>query len=181
MHRFIVCLLVVLEIVALEACSPVLGPIEPSSPSPRPAAAATYVPSPVVSSSSSQYEVGEAHRKHAVKRTSHPAAPPASVANLAPANSGDSPNPDSRPSLTLAGEDHSRASAELLLSKVDQRLGVIDRGRLTHSDAATFDEAKGFASSAHQALAEHDYVVATGLVEKASTLTGLLNASKPNH
>jgi hypothetical protein len=66
----------------------------------------------------------------------------------------------------------------MLLSKVDKRLAVIDRTKLTASDAATFDEANGFASSAHRALGDHDYVVASGLAEKASTLTGRLKVSK---
>jgi len=79
--------------------------------------------------------------------------------------------------LTLDGEDDSKASTELVLHKVDQRLAIIDRTKLTPSDAATFDQANGFASSAHRALADHDYVVASGLAEKASTLTGLLNMS----
>jgi hypothetical protein len=80
--------------------------------------------------------------------------------------------------LTLDGEGDSRASAEMLLSKVDKRLAVIDRTKLTASDAAAFNEANGFASSAHRALADHDYVVASGLAEKASTLTGRLKVSK---
>jgi hypothetical protein len=182
MHSLIVRLLVVLGIVALGACSPLLGPLEPSSPPPQPAPAAAYVPPPVVSSLSSQDEVRErAHHKRAVKHTSHTSAPCTSVANLAPENSGDDPNPDSRPSLTLVGEDDSRASAEQLLNRVDQRLALIDRTRLKGSDAATFDQAHGFASSAHQALADHDYVVASGLAEKASALTGRLSVSKPTH
>jgi len=69
----------------------------------------------------------------------------------------------------------------MLLYKVDKRLAVIDRTKLTASDAATFDEATGFASSAHRALADHDYVVASGLAEKASTLTGRLKVSRQTH
>jgi hypothetical protein len=83
--------------------------------------------------------------------------------------------------LTLDGEDDSRASTEALLYKVDKRLAVIDRTKLTPSDATTFDQANGFASSAHRALADHDYVVASGLAEKASTLTGRLKVSRPRH
>ena len=83
--------------------------------------------------------------------------------------------------MTLDGEDDSRASAERLLYKVDKRLALIDRTKLTPSDATAFDEANGFASSAHRALADHDYVVASGLAEKASTLSGRLKVSRPVH
>jgi hypothetical protein len=83
--------------------------------------------------------------------------------------------------LTLVDEDDSRVSAEQLLKRVDQRLALIDRTRLKGPDAATFDEAHGFASSAHQALADKDYMVASGLAEKASALTGRLSVSKPPH
>jgi hypothetical protein len=83
--------------------------------------------------------------------------------------------------LTLDGEDDSSASTEALLYKVDKRLAVIDRTKLTPSDATTFDQANGFASSAHRALADHDYVVASGLAEKASTLSGRLKVSRPVH
>ena len=179
MCRWVARLLVGLMIFGLAACWPFLGPLEPSSPVP-PAAApqATYVPPSVGPSSSPKDAVSQPPvRRRTANRPVH-TAPPASVASVPPENSkANAAGADSRPSLTLDGEDDSKASTELVLHKVDQRLAIIDRTKLTPSDAATFDQANGFASSAHRALADHDYVVASGLAEKASTLTGLLNMS----
>jgi hypothetical protein len=183
MRRLVPHLLAAAMALGLGACTDLLGPLEPQSPAPQPTHAAKYLPPSTVTPAYPEDEVRQAsvHRR-ATSRPSHPAPPPAAVANLPQENSKeDSSVNNSKPSLTLDGEDDSRASAEELLYKVDKRLRVIDRTRLTPSDAATFDEANGFASSAHRALADHDYVVASGLAEKASTLTGRLKASSQKH
>jgi hypothetical protein len=168
---------------ALGACGGLLGPLEPQTPAPQPTQATRYVPPPPAISTYREDEVTQPKiHKRATNRPTHPAPAPTAVTSLPPGNSNqDAGTNNSKPSLTLDGEDDSRASAEALLNKVDKRLALIDRTRLTASDATTFDEANGFASSAHQALADHDYVVASGLAEKASTLTGRLNASRPKH
>ena len=185
MHRRISCLLAALMALGLGACSDLLGPLEPQNPAPQLAHAAKYVPPPPRATSTSASYEDEVPQPSVHRRTTnrpvHPAPPPAAVANLPSGNSNEESGANGKPSLTLDGEDDSRASAEVLLYKVDKRLALIDRTRLTPSDATTFDEANGFVSSAHRALADHDYVVATGLAEKASTLTGLLNVSRPAH
>lgn len=183
MPRGVARLLVAIMIVGLGACSPLLGPFEPSSPVPPPAPPANYVPPSVVTYSAPKDTVSQPSiRRRTANRPVHTAPPPASVASVPPENSkAKAGGADSRPSLTLDGEDDSKASTELVLYQVDQRLAVIDRTRLTPSDAATFDQANGFASSAHRALADHDYVVASGLAEKASTLTALLNVPRLAH
>jgi hypothetical protein len=179
MHRRVPCLLAALVALGLGACSEWLGPVEPPSPAPQPVPAAKYVPPRVGTSASSEDQVLKPPvHKRVTNRPAHPAPPPAAVTNLQPGNLNQDSSANSKPSLTLDGEDGSRASAEMLLSKVDKRLAVIDRTKLTASDAAAFDEANGFASSAHRALADHDYVVASGLAEKASTLTGRLKVAK---
>jgi len=183
MHRRVPRLLAVLLALGLGACSEWMGPLEPQSPPSQPAHTARYVPPSTVTPAYSEDEVRQPSvHKRATNRPAHPAPPPpAAVANLPPGNSNEDPSANKKPSLTLDGEDDSRASTEMLLYKVDKRLAVIDRTKLTASDAATFDEATGFASSAHRALADHDYVVATGLAEKASTLTGRLKVSRQTH
>ena len=182
MHKRVPRLLAVLMALALGACSEWLGPLEPQSPPSQPAHAAKYVPPPAGTSAASEGQVLQPSvHKRATNRPAHPAPPSAAVANLPPENSDEDSSANRKPSLTLDGEDDSRASAEVLLYKVDKRLAVIDRTKLTPSDAATFDEAHGFASSARRALADHDYVVASGLAEKASTLTGRLKASSQKH
>ena len=183
MPRWVPRLLVALMAVGVGACADLLGPLEPQSPAPEPTQAASrYVPPSRVTSAYPQDGVPQPSvHKRATNRPAHPAPTqqPATVASLPPGNSNEDANAVSKPSLTLDGEDDSRASAEMLLYKVDKRLAVIDRTKLTASDAATFDAANGFASSAHRALADHDYVVASGLAEKASTLNGRLKASRP--
>jgi hypothetical protein len=182
MDRRVPRLLAALMALGLGACGELLGPLEPQSPAPQPTHAARYVPPSTVTSVFPGDDVPPpAVHKRATNRPAHPAPQPAAVANLPPGNSNEDPSAINKPSLTLDGEDDSRASAEALLHKVDKRLAVIDRAKLTPSDAATFDAANGFASSAHRALADNDYVVASGLAEKASTLTGRLKASRPTH
>ncbi len=82
-----------------------------------------------------------------------------------------------KPSVTLAGEDESRVNAEHLLYEVDHRLTAIDRAKLSAASVATYEEASQFQASAHQALAARDYLVASGLAEKASVLTARLETS----
>jgi len=183
MHRRAPRLLAALMVLGLGACSDLLGlPWEPQSPAPQPAHVAKYVPPPAAPSASFEDEVPRpsVHRR-TTNRPVHPAPPAPAVASLPSGNSNQESGANSKPSLTLDGEDDSRASTEVLLYKVDKRLAVIDRTKLTPSDATTFDEANGFASSAHRALADHDYVVASGLAEKASTLSGRLKVSRPVH
>jgi hypothetical protein len=184
-HRQVPCLLAAaaLMVTGLGGCSELLAPFQPQSPPSQPAPVTKYVPPSLVTPAYSEDEVPPPTvHKRAASRPAHPAPsaspPPAAVANVPSANSNEDATASGKPSLTLDGEDDSRASAEMLLYKVDKRLAVIDRTKLTPSDAATFDEANGFASSAHRALADHDYVVASGLAEKASTLTGRLNVSR---
>ena len=180
MHRRVPRLLAVLMALGLGACSEWLGPLEPQNPPAQPAHAAKYVPPPARTSASVEDQVPHPSvHKRATNRPAHPMPLPAAVASLPLGNSNGDSSAKSKPSLTLDGEDDSRASTEVLLYKVDKRLALIDRTRLTPSDATTFDEANGFASSAHRALADHDYVVASGLAEKASTLTGRLKVSRP--
>jgi hypothetical protein len=183
-HRQVPCLLAAAASMViglgLGGCSTLLEPFQPQSPPSQPAQVTKYVPPSLVTPAYSDDEVPPPSvHKRATNRPAHPAPPPpAAVANVPSGNSNEDVSANSKPSLTLDGEDDSRASAEMLLHKVDMRLAVIDRAKLTPSDAATFDEANGFASSAHRALADHDYVVASGLAEKASTLTGRLNVSR---
>jgi hypothetical protein len=114
--------------------------------------------------------------KPARRRVSVRTAPPASSA-AAPAPVAPPTDTATNTSLSLSGEDASKANAERLLANVDRHLAHIDRTKLAPGDAATYDEANGFATSARRALATQDYVVASGLAQKASALTGRLGSS----
>jgi hypothetical protein len=72
--------------------------------------------------------------------------------------------------LTLGGNDASRSQTEALLGAADSKLAAINRSKLTGPDAATYDQASGFIAAARQALAERDYVAASGFAQKASLL-----------
>src|SRR5262249_2369860 len=123
MHRRISLLLAALIALGLGACSDLLGPLEPQNSAPQPAHAAKYVPSPPRATSPSAAYEDEVPQPSVHRRTTnrpvHPAPPPAAVANLPSGNSNEESGANSKPSLTLDGEDDSRASAEVLLYKVD--------------------------------------------------------------
>lgn len=167
MRRMVAVPMVVISVIAMAGCWPLFTPIEPGPPA-RPSPASTYVASTAPAAADGPRRV----TRRRYDRT--PRAP--ADAEEEPPHSAPAPPP---PSLTLAGEENSRASAERLLDNVDHRLSAIDRGKLGPTDAATYDQASGFARSAHRALAEHDYVVASGLAEKASALTGKLAPEAP--
>jgi hypothetical protein len=86
-----------------------------------------------------------------------------------------SPPPDTPPpSLTLAGESTSRSEAQELVDKADRSLSKIDKRKLTGNDVSTYDQASDFVASAQRALGDNDYFAASGLAQKASTLTARL-------
>lgn len=90
------------------------------------------------------------------------------------------PAPVPKPTVTLSGGNASRQHAEKLLNEVDSRLTKIDRAKLAGPDLAVYNQANGFVVSARRALEDQDYVVASSLAQKASTLTGRLpNGSSP--
>ena len=64
----------------------------------------------------------------------------------------------------------SRPAPQGLLDSANSRLGKVARAKLSRADAATYEQAIGFADAAQHAIAEHDYVAATSLAEKASLL-----------
>jgi hypothetical protein len=161
-------MLIVSAPIAVAGCWPLFTPVE-KAPAPKPAIN-TYTP-PSVPPPTTEAAVRKrtTHRRSASRAPRHTSPP---VSASAPA---DNTNKESGPSLSLAGEADSKVNTEEILDRVDRQLAVIDRTRLTPADAATYDQASGFASSAHRALANHDYVVASGLADKASALTSRLN------
>lgn len=156
-------------------CWPLFTPTEQRRPAAPPV---TGYSAPAATPAAAQDDTREKPvRRHTASRSSRPPAAASSPASQ-PQTAADAP---AKPSITLAGEDHSESNAEQLLSKVDHRLDAIDRTKLNGTDLSTYDQANGFASSARQALADHDYVVASALAEKASALVGRLNTASIGH
>jgi hypothetical protein len=78
--------------------------------------------------------------------------------------------------VTLADEASDKDLVAKRLKQVDDKLGGLSRNELHELDLVSYDHAKGFAASAHKALAEGDYTAAAGLAEKASALVNSLQA-----
>jgi hypothetical protein len=91
---------------------------------------------------------------------------------------GSLPTPNgAAPTVTLDNDQAARQRAQGLLDSANSKLGKIDRAKLSRDDAATYQQATGFADAAQQAIGEHDYVGATGLAEKASLLADKVAAT----
>lgn len=102
--------------------------------------------------------------------------PPSHLATGESPGSVATPN-GAAPTITLDNDQAARQSAQRLLDSANAKLGKIDRSKLSQDDAATYEQATGFADAAQQAIGEHDYVGATGLAEKASLLADKVAAT----
>lgn len=81
---------------------------------------------------------------------------------------------ESGPSISMVGDDATRAQAERTLVTTRKKLESIDRTRLTGSALAMYDQASGLLIQGRQAMGEKDYVAASGFAEKASLLADKL-------
>lgn len=110
--------------------------------------------------------------------------PPGFGATTAPAQESptslkpgaESPAPTT--SVTLGNGDASRKQAEQLLGLIDLKLARIDPTKLDAQDASTYRQASGFAAAARKAIAEQDYVAATGFAQKASLLADKVSENR---
>jgi hypothetical protein len=75
------------------------------------------------------------------------------------------------PTVTIGGDENDRTEAVRLLNDTDARLARVDRAHLSGEDASNYRQAAEFARSAHNAIAQHDYLAASSLAKKASVLT----------
>ena len=73
--------------------------------------------------------------------------------------------------VTIGSDENDRTEAERLLNDTDARLARVDRAHLSSEDASNYRQAAEFARSAHNAIAQHDYLAASSLAKKASVLT----------
>jgi hypothetical protein len=86
----------------------------------------------------------------------------------------ETPTPAATPAesstVTMEGKDAGRAEAQTLLDGANSRLALIDRSKLTGDTSAAFQQASGLAHAARKAMDQGDYLAASGLARKASTL-----------
>jgi hypothetical protein len=85
--------------------------------------------------------------------------------------------PPAASTLSMAATGDNSVSAAKVIDATGERLARYDRNRLSGSTLATYDEANGFLSQGKQALAEKDYVAASGFAQKASVLADKLQAT----
>jgi len=83
--------------------------------------------------------------------------------------------------VTLADEDAQKSHTEKLLSDSNARLAQIDRARLSSDDASTYQQAEGLVEAARSALDQRDYLLASGLAEKASVLANTIGPKPSSH
>jgi hypothetical protein len=69
------------------------------------------------------------------------------------------------------------SAAEKAIEATSQKLARFDRNRLSGPTLATFDQANALLNQGKQALAEKDYVAASGFAQKASALADRLQAN----
>jgi hypothetical protein len=76
--------------------------------------------------------------------------------------------------VTLEDNDADHSRAQALLDDADSRIAHIDRSKLTGEKTATYNQASDLANAARKAMAQHDYLAASGLARKAALLTAQL-------
>ena len=79
--------------------------------------------------------------------------------------------------ISMAAPVDTATNAERAIDITNQRLARYDRARLSGSSLAAYDEANGLLNQGKQALADKDYVAASGFAQKASVLADKLQAS----
>jgi hypothetical protein len=96
----------------------------------------------------------------------------------AESGSGAAGNTVGGPQVTLAGQAVDVGSTERLLDKTAQRLGRLDRAKLSKHDAAAYDQVGDLLSAGREALRRHSLLVASGFAQKATTLMERLPAPR---
>src|SRR6266446_869058 len=82
--------------------------------------------------------------------------------------------------VTIGSDENDRTEAVRLLNDTDARLARVDRVHLSGEDASNYRQAAELARSAHNALAQRDYLAASGLAKKAYVLTNSIAVKGPS-
>jgi hypothetical protein len=97
--------------------------------------------------------------------------------SIQPDTTESAPPPPATSTISMATPGDTSGAAEKAIEATSQRLGRFDRSRLNEASRATYDEANGFLNQSKEALAEKDYVAASGFEQKASVLADRLQAT----
>jgi hypothetical protein len=88
------------------------------------------------------------------------------------------PPPLPVPLVTIDNSDAARTNAQRLLEQATAKMGHINRAELAETAASTYQQANELINAAQRAMADRDYLAASGLAEKASALTSQLPSQK---
>ena len=110
------------------------------------------------------------HKEAASRSEEGSTTPPGPPGSNLPATSVPGKQAAPATTVTLADEQAQKDHTEKLLNDSDVRLGKIDRSHLSADDASTYQQAQKLNLAARQALERRDYLMASGLAEKASVL-----------
>src|SRR5216684_3298986 len=102
------------------------------------------------------------------------------VSEASPPTGQGSPAGPSAQTVTIGSGENDRTEAERLLNDTDARLARVDRVHLSGEDASNYRQAAEFSRSAHSALAQRDYLAASGLAKKAYVLTNSISVKGPS-
>jgi hypothetical protein len=123
-------------------------------------------------------------RKHkqTTNSTEEPQAPETPDVDQMSIQPGSAASSDSSGStISMVSPGDTSAAAEKSLDTTSQRLGRFQRNRLNGSALASYDQANAFLNQGKQALAEKDYVAASGFAQKASVLADKLQTNPAGH
>ena len=105
---------------------------------------------------------------------------PVSEASPSPPTGQSSPVGPGAQTVTISSDENDRTEAVRLLKDTDARLARVDRVHLSGEDASNYRQAAEFSRSAHSALAQRDYLAASGLAKKAYVLTNSIAVKGPS-
>src|SRR6266446_342490 len=105
---------------------------------------------------------------------------PVSEASPSPPTGQSSPVGPGAQTVTISSDENDRTEAVRLLKDTDARLARVDRAHQSVEDPSNYRQASEFARSAHSALAQRDYLAASGLAKKAYVLTNSIAVKGPS-
>jgi hypothetical protein len=147
------------------------GPVPNQNPV---AAAPTAAPTRTGSVTPRQQQNASLLHRHKHKPVATP--PDVQDMSIQPDATGSAPPslPPATISMTTPGGPD---AAEKEIQATSQRLAHFERSQLNGPTLATYDQANGFLNQGKQALAEKDYLAASGFAQKASVLVDRLRAT----